>query len=38
MKKYTNPSIVIVKTDDVDILTSSSNDGIELPEIPIGRN
>lgn len=35
MKKYTEPKAVLIKTDDVDILTGSSN-GIELPEIPIG--
>ena len=31
MKKYTEPKAVLIKTDDVDILTGSSN-GIELPE------
>ncbi len=34
MKKYTAPSIEVVKLDNVEIITTS---GIELPEIPIPK-
>ena len=34
MEKYTKPKAIIIKADDIDILTSS---GIDLPEIPISN-